>query len=133
MEYENPDFYAQIHRRYNLAPAGGESLAMVEKRVISFLGQLRELIRQNPGNVAVSCHGNSMRSIRRVFEHLSIDQMFQLKSPQDCAIVYEIQQPDLGIEGPRERIIKIDWEGIVISRKVRLATDALNMLNVFYC
>jgi broad specificity phosphatase PhoE len=63
--HENPDWYAQIHRGYEPAPPHGESLRMVEKRVLSFLGQLREWLGQTPGNVAISCHSNSIRSIRK--------------------------------------------------------------------
>jgi 2,3-bisphosphoglycerate-dependent phosphoglycerate mutase len=132
VEDENPDWYAQIHRGYGLAPPEGESLEVVEKRVISFLEQLREWLKQNPGNVAISCHNNSIRSFRRVFENLSIAQMCKLESPQDCAIIYEIQQGDSGVESPRGRVTKLNWKGVVISRKVKLATDALNLLKICY-
>jgi 2,3-bisphosphoglycerate-dependent phosphoglycerate mutase len=132
IEHEKPGWYAQIHRGYGLAPPEGESLEMVEKRVIPFLEQLREWLKQNPGNVAISCHNNSIRSFRRVFENLSIAQMCKLESAQDCAIIYETQQGDSGVECPRGNVTKTDWKGIVISRKVKLATDALNLLKIYY-
>ncbi len=133
MENENPNWYAQIHRGYGLAPPEGESLEMVEKRVISFLKQLRECFKQNPGNVAISCHNNSIRPFRRVFENLSIAQMCKLESPQDCAIIYEIQQGGSGVESPKGRSTKLNWKGIVLSGKVKLVTDALNLLSIYYC
>jgi broad specificity phosphatase PhoE len=131
--HENPDWYAQIHRGYEFAPLDGESLRMVEKRVLSFLEQLGDWLGQTPGNVAISCHSNSIRPIRRVFEHLSMKQMLQLETPHDCVIIYNLHQRDWGIESPRERATKLDWKGIVIPRKVRLATDTLNSLTVYYC
>ena len=124
--HENPDWYARIHRDYDFAPPEGESLSMVEKRVLSFLEQLRDWLGQTPGNVAISCHGNSIRPIRRVFEHLNLAQMLQLESPQD-AIVCDFHKRK-SIESPRGRATKPEWKGIVISRKVRLATDPLNPL-----
>jgi len=132
MEHENLYWYAQIHRGYGLAPPEGESLEMVEKRVTSFLEQLREWLKQNPGNVAISCHNNSIRPLRRVFENLSIVQMCKLESPQNCAIIYETQQGDSGVECPRGNVTRTDWKGIVIPRKVKLTTDALNLLKIYY-
>ena len=78
MEHENSDWYGQIHLGYGLAPPGGESLEMVEKQVIPFLEQLREWLKQNPGNVAISCPNNSIRPFKRFFETLSIAQMCKL-------------------------------------------------------
>jgi 2,3-bisphosphoglycerate-dependent phosphoglycerate mutase len=125
---ENPDWFAQIHRGYELAPPNGESLRMVEKRVLSFLKQLREWSGQNPGNVAISCHSNSIRPIRRVFEQLNLEQMLKLESPQACVIIYDLHLRDLSFEHPKGRTIKPDWKSIVISQKVKLATDPLNPL-----
>ena len=131
--HEDPEFYGEFHRGYYLAPPEGESLEMVEKRVMAFFGELKDWLKQNPGNVAISCHNNSIRPFRRVFENLSIAQMCKLESPQDCAIIYEIQQGDSGIESQRGRVTKLNWKGVVISRKVKLATDALNLLKIYYC
>jgi broad specificity phosphatase PhoE len=130
--HADPDWYAQIHRGYEFAPPEGESLRMVEKRVLSFLEQLGEWLGQTPGNVAISCHSNSIRPIRRVFEHLSIEQMLQLESPQDRAIVYDLHLQNWSVESPRRRATKPDWKSIVISRKVKLATDPLNPLKKYY-
>ena len=64
---------------------------MVEKRTLSFLAQLEEWLGEHPGNVAISCHGNSLRPVRRVFEQLSLSQMLKLETPQDKAITYALQ------------------------------------------
>jgi 2,3-bisphosphoglycerate-dependent phosphoglycerate mutase len=81
---ERPDWFAKLHRGYDFPPPEGESLEMVAHRTLPFLSQLRDwLRRRHPGNVAISCDGNSMRPIRRVFEHLNLKQMIQLETPQD--------------------------------------------------
>jgi 2,3-bisphosphoglycerate-dependent phosphoglycerate mutase len=128
---EDPNCFAQIHRGYELAPHKGKSLRMVEKRMLSFLEQFKDWLGQNPGNVAISCHGNSMRPIRRVFEHLSLKQMLQLENPQNRAMVYDLHQR-MGIESPKGRATKPDWKSIVISPQVKLATDPLNALKIYY-
>jgi 2,3-bisphosphoglycerate-dependent phosphoglycerate mutase len=132
VELENSDWYARIHRGYRLAPPEGESLEMVERRVMSFLEQLKEWLKLNPGNVAISCHNNSIRPFKRVFENLSVAQMCELESPQDCAAIYDVHQDDPNVENIKEKKTALNWEGVVISRKIKLATDPMNLLNVYY-
>jgi 2,3-bisphosphoglycerate-dependent phosphoglycerate mutase len=129
---EDPEWYAQIHRGYELAPPKGESLRMVEKRVLSFLEQLRNWLGQNPGNIAISCHGNSIRPIRRVFEKLSIDQMLKLESPQSRAMIYDLRLRNLHGERLRGRLSIQNWKGVLVSSQVKLATDSLNPLKKYY-
>ncbi len=105
---------------------------MVEKRVLSFLEQLTEWLVGNEGNVAISCHSNSIRPLRRVFEHLTLEQMLQVESPQDRALVYDLDLPGANSESQKATINKSSWKSVVISRKVRLATDPLNSLKMFY-
>jgi broad specificity phosphatase PhoE len=131
--YENPDWYSQIHRGYVGVPPEGESMSMVENRVFSFLVQLKQWLGRTPGNVVISCHGNSMRAIKRVLENLSIDQMLQFDASQDTAAVYELNWCNSSIERPKEHTINPYWKGVVISRKVKLATDPLNLLEKYYC
>lgn len=130
--HENPDWFAQIHRGYELAPPNGESLRMVEKRVLSFLEQLREWSGQNPGNVAISCHSNSIRPIRRVFDNLPLEQMLQLESPQDRAMFYYLRLRNLHSEELKGRLSMQNWKGVLVSRQVKLATDPLNPLKKYY-
>lgn len=129
---ENSNWFAQIHRGYELAPPKGESLRMVEKRVLAFLEQLKDWLGQNPGNMAISCHGNSIRPIRRVFENLSLEQMLQLESPQDRAMIYDLRLHNLrsGQLGGRSNMP--NWESVLLSRRVKLATNPLNTLKKYY-
>ena len=129
---ERPEWFAQIHRGYDFPPPEGESLKMVENRTLPFLAQLEERLRQDQGNVAISCHGNSLRPIRRVFEHLSLKQMLQIENPQDRAMSYAIHVHSVNIGSPRKSTVKPDWQGILVPRQVRLATDQRNSLKRYY-
>ncbi|MBU0628995.1 MAG: 2,3-bisphosphoglycerate-dependent phosphoglycerate mutase [Nanoarchaeota archaeon] len=79
-----------IHRSYKIPPPGGESIKMVEKRVLSFINDLIKYMRKHKVNVAISAHGNSMRPFRRYFEKLSITEMMKLENPWDDYFEYTI-------------------------------------------
>jgi 2,3-bisphosphoglycerate-dependent phosphoglycerate mutase len=129
---EMPEWFAQIHRGYDFPPPEGESLKMVENRTLPFLVQLKEWLQQKRGNVAISCHGNSLRPIRRVFEHLSLDQMLQLENPQDRAMAYALHVHSFDIKSTANSTAKADWRGILIPQQVKLATDQRNPLKIYY-
>jgi len=129
---ERPEWFAQVHRGYDFPPPEGESLKMVENRTLPFLVQLEEWLRQNPGNIAISCHGNSLRPIRRVFEHLSLKQMLQIENPQDRAVAYALHVHTVNVESSRKRSVKADWQGILVPKQVKLATDNRNPLKRYY-
>ena len=129
---ENPEWFAKVHRGYDFAPPEGESLKMVESRTLPFVVQLERWLRQNPGNVAISCHGNSMRPIRRVFEHLSLKQMLQLENPQDQAMEYALHIHSVNVDGAEESRIEKDWQSVVVPSSVKLATDPRNPLKQYY-
>lgn len=129
---ERPEWFAQIHRGYDFPPPEGESLEMVENRTLPFLLQLEEWLRQNPGNVAISCHGNSLRPIRRVFEHLSLKQMLQIENPQDRAMAYALHVHTVNIRRPRKRESEARWQSVLVPRQVKLATDPRNPLKKYY-
>jgi 2,3-bisphosphoglycerate-dependent phosphoglycerate mutase len=129
---ERPEWFAKVHRGYDFPPPEGESLKMVENRTLPFLAQLEEWLRQNPGNVAISCHGNSLRPIRRVFEHLSLRQMLQIENPQDRAMAYALHVHSINIESSRKNTIRANWRGILVPRHVKLATDQRNPLKRYY-
>jgi 2,3-bisphosphoglycerate-dependent phosphoglycerate mutase len=129
---ERPEWFAKIHRGYDFPPPDGESLKMVENRTLPFLVQLEEWLRQNPGNVAISCHGNSLRPIRRVFEHLSLRQMLQIENPQDRAMSYALHVHSVNVGSHRKSIARADWQGILVPRRVKLATDQRNPLKRYY-
>jgi len=79
------------HRFYDVPPPGGESLKMVEKRVLSFVKDLLALMEREKVNVVISAHNNSMRPFRRYFENLTIKQMMALENPYDKYFVYIIE------------------------------------------
>jgi len=129
---ERPEWFAQVHRGYDFPPPEGESLRMVENRTLPFLVQLEAWLRQNRGNVAISCHGNSLRPIRRVFEHLSLRQMLQIENPQDHAMAYALHVHNVKVENSRKRIAQSDWCSLLVSRQVKLASDQRNPLKKYY-
>jgi 2,3-bisphosphoglycerate-dependent phosphoglycerate mutase len=129
---ERPEWFAKIHRGYDFPPPEGESLKMVEKRTLPFLEQLEGWLRRKPGNVAISCHGNSLRPIRRVFEHLSLKQMLQVENPQDRAMSYALNVHSVNVGSPGKSTAKAYWQGMLVPRQVKLATDQRNPLKGYY-
>ena len=79
------------HRSYDVPPPGGESIQMVEKRVLSFIKDLVILMEREKVNVVISAHGNSMRPFRRYFENLTIKQMMALENPYDKCFDYIVE------------------------------------------
>jgi 2,3-bisphosphoglycerate-dependent phosphoglycerate mutase len=79
------------HRAYDYPPPGGESLKMVEKRVMSFIRELIPFMKREKVNVAISAHGNSMRPFRRYFEHLTTEQVEKLENPWDDYFDYVVE------------------------------------------
>jgi len=78
------------HRSYSVPPPGGESIKMVEKRVLSFVKDLLMLMERKKINVAISAHNNSMRPFRRYFENLTVKQMMALENPYEKYFDYAI-------------------------------------------
>jgi 2,3-bisphosphoglycerate-dependent phosphoglycerate mutase len=132
LEAERPEWFAKIHRSYDFSPPEGESLKMVEERTLPFVAQLKLWLQRNPGNVAIACHGNSMRPIRRVFENLSLRQMLRLENPQNHAMEYALQVHSVGIDEVEERSFKTDWQSLIVPSSVKLATDPRNPLMKYY-
>ncbi len=126
------EWFACVHRGYDCPPPEGESLKMVEKRTLPFVVQLKAWLRRNPGNVAISCHGNSLRPIRRVFEHLNLQEMLQIENPQDYAISYALQIHSIQLKSDSERDHIANWRGIIVPSEVKLATDPRNPLKKYY-
>lgn len=82
--------YDLWHRGYENRPPGGESLKDVEKRVLSFIKYLLEIIIDEKINVAVSAHGNSMKAFRRYFEKLSQKETCSLYNDYEAVYEYAI-------------------------------------------
>ena len=79
-----------VRRSYNVAPPGGESIKMVEKRVNAFIKDLLKKMKKEKVNVVISAHGNSMRPFRKHFEKLTKEQMMKLENPWDDYFEYTI-------------------------------------------
>ena len=129
---QKPEWFGKVHRGYDFPPPEGESLKMVEARTLPFVSQLRQWLKQKSGNVAISCHGNSMRPIRRVFEHLSVKQMLQLENPQDQAMEYALHVHRVKIDSAEESSLEAEWQNILVPPSVKLATDPQNPLKKYY-
>ncbi len=132
LEDEDPEFFVDFHRGYVTAPPEGESIEMVEKRVMAFFEKLKRWLLQNPGNVAVSCHNNSIRPFRRIFENLSLEQMCEIESPHDRALVCELDLENCGLQKPKPEKFKAQWEGVIVPKQTKLATDPKNPLKTYY-
>ena len=87
MQLTNPELLLSYRRSYDIKPPQGENIAEVVVRVKSFIDELVPLMKRYHMNVAVSCHGNSIRGFRQVFEGLSDDETALVESPlaQDYA------------------------------------------------
>lgn len=81
MMRENPQLAVKYRRSYEFPPPNGESLKMVEARVLPFCQELEERVKKNNVNIAISAHGNSMRVIRKYFEKLSIIEELTMENP----------------------------------------------------
>ncbi len=91
IEKYGKDQFDMWHRSYDVPPPGGESIKMVEKRVLSFIKDLLKMMKKEKVNVAISAHGNSMRPFRRYFEKLSIEEMMKLENPYDDYFDYVVE------------------------------------------
>jgi len=58
--------------------------------------------------------------------------MCTLESPQDRALIYELDLGDLSLIHPKQKGVKADWEGVIVPKQLRLATDSQNPLRKYY-
>jgi bisphosphoglycerate-dependent phosphoglycerate mutase family 1 len=82
--------YKAIHRGYKVAAPGGESFKDVEKRVKSFIKDLKKFMRKNKVNVAISAHGNSIRLFRKIMERAPKKSVVSWFIPYDKVFEYTI-------------------------------------------
>ena len=82
--------YRAIHRGYKIAAPGGESFADVEKRVRSFIKDLKQFMKKNKVNVAISVHGNSIRLFRKIMERAPKKSVVSWFIPYDKVFEYSI-------------------------------------------
>jgi len=67
---EDAEMAHKLRREFKTQPPHGESIEMVCKRVGDFCKEIVPLMKKNNINVAISCHGNSIRGFRKYFENL---------------------------------------------------------------
>lgn len=78
---ENEDLCNEYRRSYYKKASNGESLEEVVNRVKDFISQLLPLMKEKDVNVAISCHGNSIRGFRQYFENLTPEQVTKIETP----------------------------------------------------
>lgn len=81
--------YEAIHRGYKVKVPKGESFYDVEKRVRSFIKDLKVMVRKYGVNVAISSHGNSIRLFRKIIEKASVEEMVKWEIPYEKIFKYE--------------------------------------------
>lgn len=78
-------------RSYDVAPPGGESLAMTAARTIPYFTQHILPHIQAGKNVFIGAHGNSLRSICMHLDNLSEEEVLQLELATGDPIIYNYQ------------------------------------------
>ena len=79
-------------RSYDIAPPNGESLKDTRDRVEPYYReQISPLLRAGV-NVLVVAHGNSLRSLIMLIQHLTPDQILATEVATGIPIVYELDQ-----------------------------------------
>ena len=81
IQLENPELLKKYRRSYYEKVKDGESLEDVVKRVEDFCREIVPLMKLHKLNVAVSCHGNSIRGLRKYFENLTPKQVCEVETP----------------------------------------------------
>jgi 2,3-bisphosphoglycerate-dependent phosphoglycerate mutase len=84
----------QVHiwrRSFDVAPPGGESLAMTAKRAVPyFKKQIRPRLERGE-SVLIAAHGNSLRAIIMDLDHLSQEEVVHLELKTGEPIVYQFE------------------------------------------
>lgn len=89
LEKKDPQNFKLWHRSYNVPPPGGESIQDVEKRVLEFLNQILPTVNKKD-IILISAHGNSIRPMRRYFEHISVEEMCSYENTPGKIYSYEV-------------------------------------------
>ena len=86
---EFPEKYPLWHRSYDVSPPGGESIKDVEVRVMDFLKEMIQNVRQND-IIFICASGNSIRPMRKHFEKMTNIQMASYENERGKIYSYEI-------------------------------------------
>lgn len=81
LQLENPELLKEYRRSYTKKAQGGENLEEVIMRVKNFCDEIVPMIKDNNINVAISCHGNSIRGFRKYFENLTVEEVCEMETP----------------------------------------------------
>ncbi len=81
LQLENPELLKEYRRSYTKKAQGGENLEEVILRVKNFCDEIVPMIKDNNINVAISCHGNSIRGFRKYFENLTVEEVCEMETP----------------------------------------------------
>ncbi|MHB1563916.1 MAG: 2,3-bisphosphoglycerate-dependent phosphoglycerate mutase [Leptospirillum sp.] len=81
----------QVHiwrRSFDVPPPGGESLKMTLERVLPYVDKEILPCLTRGENILVVAHGNSLRSIVMVLDHLNEKEVLELNIPTAVPIIY---------------------------------------------
>lgn len=78
---ENEKLCNEYRRSYSKRTQNGENLEDVIKRVREFIEELIPMVKEKNINVAISCHGNSIRGFRSYFENLTPEEVSKIETP----------------------------------------------------
>ncbi|MBP9842222.1 MAG: 2,3-bisphosphoglycerate-dependent phosphoglycerate mutase [Simkaniaceae bacterium] len=84
----------QVHiwrRSYDVAPPGGESLALCAARTLPYFRETVVPYLKEGKNVLISAHGNSLRSIVMDLKQLSKEEVVELEIPTGEPLLFEYQ------------------------------------------
>jgi len=81
MQLDNPEKLLEYRRSFATKPPNGESIEDVDKRVRDFIEDLLIIMKSKKVNVAISCHGNSIRGFRDYFENLTDEETALIETP----------------------------------------------------
>lgn len=63
----------------------------VEIRVLKFIKDMLDIMKDEKISVVISAHGNSMRAFRKYFEKLSVKEMCSLYNDYESVYEYSIE------------------------------------------
>lgn len=89
IEQKEPEKYKLWHRSYDIPPPNGESIQIVEQRVLPFLDELKSELKPNDV-VFISASANSIRPMRKFFEGMTNEEMMGYEYTPGQIFVYEI-------------------------------------------
>jgi 2,3-bisphosphoglycerate-dependent phosphoglycerate mutase len=89
IEKQNPEQYKLWHRSYDVPPPNGESIQMVEVRVMAFLNEIIPTLKPNDV-VLISASANSIRPMRKFFEHMTNEEICSYEYTPAQIFEYEV-------------------------------------------